>query len=346
MRTSRPASVLVAALALLVPATGAAASDPLSDAQARVSAAQSAAYEASGDLEEANDRYYQLEVEISRTEQAIEELELEASGLRILATRRAVDAYKGQHFDLADIVAADDVLDAARRTQFLDRLNASGDEAIDELGAMSEELSVKQTELGARREEQAGVKSELEDREKALYEALADAEDAQREVEDRIAQENADRAAELAARRSAGPSGGAGQIIVNPGGGGFLCPVQGAVAFSDTWGAPRSGGRRHQGTDMMAGFGTALVAVTGGSVSMGSSGLGGNTIWLSGGNGTSYYYAHLQDFVGGSRSVSAGEMIGTVGDSGNAAGTPHLHFEIHPGGGAAINPYPTVSQYC
>ena len=345
MRILRPTSVLFTALALLVPAAGPAAADPLSDAKARVAAAQSAAYEASAALEEANTRYYQLDIEIARSEQAIKELELQASGLRVLATQRAVDAYKGQHFDLVDIIAADDVLDAARRTQFLDRLNASGDEAIDELSAMSEELSVKQKDLAARREEQAGVRAELAGREREVYNALADAEAAQRDVEDRIARENADRAAELVMRRAAGPSGGAGQIIVNPGGGGFICPVQGAVAFSDTFGAPRVG-HTHQGTDMMAGFGTPLVAVVGGSIAMRSSGLGGNTIWLSGNNGTSYYYAHLQSYVGGSRGVSAGEMIGTVGDSGNAAGTPHLHFEIHPGGGAAINPYPTVAQYC
>ena len=345
MRILRPTSVLFTALALLVPAAGPAAADPLSDAKASVAAAESAAYEASAALEEANTRYYQLDIEISRAEQAIKELELQASGLRVLATQRAVDAYKGQHFDLVDIIAADDVLDAARRTQFLDRLNASGDEAIDELSAMSEELSVKQKDLAARREEQAGVRAELAGREREVYNALADAEAAQRDVEDRIARENADRAAELVMRRAAGPSGGAGQIIVNPGGGGFICPVQGAVAFSDTFGAPRVG-HTHQGTDMMAGFGTPLVAVVGGSIAMRSSGLGGNTIWLSGNNGTSYYYAHLQSYVGGSRGVSAGEMIGTVGDSGNAAGTPHLHFEIHPGGGAAINPYPTVAQYC
>lgn len=345
MRTLRLTSVILAALLLQAPATGAGAADPLSDAKARVRAAQGAAYQASADLEEANTRYYQLDVEIARAEQAIEVIELQASGLRVLATQRAVDAYKGQHFDLVDIVVADDVLDAARRTQFLDRLNASGDEAIGALGAMSEDLAVKREDLAARREEQAGVRSELAGREREVYNALAEAEAAKREVEDRIAREDAARAAELARRRAAGPSRGAGQIIVNPGGGGFICPVQGAVAFSDTFGAPRVG-HRHQGTDMMANFGTPLVAVTGGSVAMRSNGLGGNTIWLSGSNGTSYYYAHLQSYVGGARGVSAGEMIGTVGDSGNARGTPHLHFEIHPGGGGAINPYPTVAQYC
>jgi murein DD-endopeptidase MepM/ murein hydrolase activator NlpD len=117
-------------------------------------------------------------------------------------------------------------------------------------------------------------------------------------------------------------------------------------AFSDTIGAPRSGGRAHQGVDMMAGYGTPVYAVVSGSASHTSSGLGGNQIWLAGSDGNKYFYAHLQAYVGGGGAVNAGDMIGKVGDTGNAKGTPHLHFEIHPGGGAAVDPYPTVRAHC
>lgn len=96
---------------------------------------------------------------------------------------------------------------------------------------------------------------------------------------------------------------------------------------------------------MMSPFGTPLVAVVAGSATMKTNTLGGNVVSLTGVDGVRYYYAHLSSWEGSSRDVSAGEVIGYVGATGDTTAN-HLHFEIHPGGGAAVNPYPTVRKYC
>ena len=127
--------------------------------------------------------------------------------------------------------------------------------------------------------------------------------------------------------------------------GGIVCPVAGPHAFADTWGAARSGGRSHEGVDMMAGRGVPLVAVESGYAQFKSTRLGGNSVWVNGNSGTRYFYAHLSAWEGSSRNVSQGEVIGYVGATGNTSAN-HLHFEVHPGGGRAVNPYPYVRAVC
>jgi murein DD-endopeptidase MepM/ murein hydrolase activator NlpD len=129
---------------------------------------------------------------------------------------------------------------------------------------------------------------------------------------------------------------------------GWLCPVTGPHRFADTWGAPRGGGRRHMGTDMMAARGTPVVAPVGGRIRTVSGAVGGLAFYLAGDDGHTYYGAHLDTLVAASGSrVQPGGQIGTVGDSGNAkGGAPHLHFEIHLNGSEPVNPTPTLRQWC
>lgn len=125
----------------------------------------------------------------------------------------------------------------------------------------------------------------------------------------------------------------------------IICPVGGPSAFSDTWGAPRSGGRRHQGVDMLGARGTPILAVVDGIAKDGTNALGGNAVNLTGSNGNGYYYAHLESWAK-SGAVKQGDVLGYMGDTGDAIGTVHLHFEVHPGGGAAVNPFPSAKYAC
>lgn len=126
-------------------------------------------------------------------------------------------------------------------------------------------------------------------------------------------------------------------------------PAQGLCHFDDTFGDPRSGGRTHEGVDIIAPRGKYVYAATDGRLTRqyveATAPLTGNGWRLTRADGSFYLYAHLDSFASGltvNSVVKAGQIIGTVGDSGNA-GTPHLHFEVHPGGGDPVDPFPIVS---
>jgi len=122
-------------------------------------------------------------------------------------------------------------------------------------------------------------------------------------------------------------------------------PMQGGCGFTDTWHDPRSGGRLHEGVDIIGAKGLAIYATNDGVISRMSTGgaLGGNAIYVKIPNGTYFYYAHLDSFAPGMAAgvpVKAGQIIGYNGSTGTSS--PHLHFEVHPFGGPAVNPYQFV----
>ena len=127
-------------------------------------------------------------------------------------------------------------------------------------------------------------------------------------------------------------------------------PVQGVAmrAVRDTFGAPRPGDRKHQGIDIFAPRGTPVLSTTRGIVArIGENSLGGTVVWVLGPGGDRHYYAHLNsvaDIKTGQRIV-LGDVLGTVGTTGNARGTPpHLHYGVYRRASGAINPFPLLTD--
>lgn len=143
----------------------------------------------------------------------------------------------------------------------------------------------------------------------------------------------------------------------------IIFPVVGRVQYTDDFGAPRPGGP-HQGNDLVAAKKAPAVAAEPGKVKYWTaSRSAGCMLYLYGDSGTNYYYIHLNNdlttkndnrgkcvkgsayAVANSARVAAGQQIGYVGDSGDADGAhAHLHFEVHPGGGKAVSPYPYLQK--
>jgi murein DD-endopeptidase MepM/ murein hydrolase activator NlpD len=149
-----------------------------------------------------------------------------------------------------------------------------------------------------------------------------------------------------AAKVTPAPPSGGGGAAVN--GSGTACILERPYSFIDSWGAARSGGRRHQGTDVMAPHGARVFAFVNGVVSRESSSTnGGIQLYLQGDNGVEYFYAHLSGYaVGTGTRVRAGQLVAYNGQTGNARYTaPHTHFEVHLAGGP-VNPYPYLRRAC
>jgi murein DD-endopeptidase MepM/ murein hydrolase activator NlpD len=280
---------------------------------------QKASDSAAAGYEEAQVRLGELDGEIRQLEQQIAANEEQIAALKGAAQRRAVTAYKDTGAGVEFFAASDAPLDAARRQKLLDEANASDNDAVARLARVQGLLDARRKDLDERRAEQQAALDKFGDE----AARLAAAQKAQ---------------AATATTAPAAPATSAG---------GLICPVRGPVSFVDSWHAARPGGRPHEGVDLMAPRGTPNVAVVSGSVTMKSGGISGNGVHLQGDNGDLYYYFHLDAYEGGARQVSQGDVIGYTGNTGDASGgATHTHFEIHPGGGGAVNPYPAVQGIC
>ena len=303
---------------------------------------------------------------LTRAEGALARVEDEIAGLEARASeaRTRLGSLEGHVRSMAvreylrggapeSWVGTGDLTESVRGQAMLRSVTQQQADAIDSYRATRAELE-ETTEslregLESRRATVAGLRKERARISAELNKLAA----AQRAYEARLAAERAaaDRAARAA--RSARSAARAQPVSASVdasrllGSGPWICPVQGARAFSNDWGQARSGGRRHQGNDIFAVRGTPVVASVSGTVRGHNSSLGGISYYLAGDDGNTYFGTHLDRLSGASGKVAAGTVVGYVGSSGNAsASSPHLHFEVHPRGGSPVNPYPMLSRYC
>jgi murein DD-endopeptidase MepM/ murein hydrolase activator NlpD len=325
-----PAAVAVALLLLLPLAAGA---QDLDDARAEAEAVQDELAEATARYERTWAQVEAAKVELEELEAQQAELERRAEELEDRLAARAREAFK--HGATAGIAAM---------------LSAEGPDAAIERGAFFATIQERETaglqEAVAVRASLDRTRTLVEERQRSLESLTAELSQLQGQLEDRLERAQAEvRRLELQAERQREISTGSQQGI-------YACPMDPAIThFIDSWGFPRSGGRSHKGTDVMGPMGAEVYAFTSGVISRHSnSRLGGISLYLRGDDGSTYFYTHLQGYAPagavGNR-VEAGDHIAYNGDTGNArGGPPHIHFERHPGGGAAVNPYPYLAAAC
>ncbi|HEX9766080.1 MAG TPA: peptidoglycan DD-metalloendopeptidase family protein [Nitriliruptorales bacterium] len=274
-----------------------------------------------------------VEDELGHLEQRAGELTAEVERVNAALIERARSVYKNG-FDqnpLALLITSGGPRDAIDKASMLETLARRDDAQLETAIALRAQLDQTEVLLEDRASELAGLEERMQASIAAVNDRLSRARLLEADLRERAARQRMiDRGVQA---------------------GIYACPVAYPVHFVDSWGAPRSGGRRHKGVDMMNPYGNQLYAFTNGRMSsMRSSSLGGISLYLWGDDGHRYYYAHLSGYAPGifvGKRVEAGELVAFNGDSGNArGGSPHLHFEVHLWGGAATNPYPWVAAVC
>ncbi len=313
---------------------------------AEARAARASFEEAALDYEEALNNVEFLERKQERIQGNFDAHAEDLEAVQSQLEEQAVQMYMMGGFNNPGIIfSASTVDEVMTTTEFLNSATLGGQESINDLIAAKGELTRFQDDLAVVHEELKVAEAETLAILNRQEEAMQAEQAAYEKLSGRCKDLTEQRAKELAEAELRRKQAAAGSVQV----GSFICPLpRGQTSFIDSWGFPRSGGRTHKGVDMFAARGTPIYAVQAGTASPSSNSLGGITVHLRADSGFTYYYAHLDSrAVSGSQRVDQGQVIGYNGNSGNARFTsPHLHFEIRPGGGGPVNPYPTVRAAC
>jgi murein DD-endopeptidase MepM/ murein hydrolase activator NlpD len=261
-------------------------------------------------------------------------------------------AYMSGGTDLVQVaLEVDSIQDLLAGQVLLDRAADNDLDSVTRLAAVRREMNRLKDDLDVDQLRVIEVRAEADANVVVLDDLQQDAARAYNVARDKAAAELNKYLAEKKRRELAAAAKRKGAAAGLPPGvtGGFQCPVPNGRFIND-WGFARSGGRTHKGTDIFASRGSKVLAPDSGRVSLRSNELGGIVVWLTGDAGVSYYIAHLDGYPSGlsnGQRVNKAQVVGYVGNTGNARGTsPHVHFQMHPGGGAPVNPYPTLRNYC
>jgi murein DD-endopeptidase MepM/ murein hydrolase activator NlpD len=316
-------------------------------------------------LEGIGEELHEMEATIAGLDKQIVGYEAELHDLEAIARQVVIEAYVGAGPELLATAMAVASLQDLATGQALTESAAAHDIAnLDRLSAVNREMDRLRVELNDGRVRIAELQQEQQEETARLEDSRVHAERvleaAEENYKDVVEQYRAElrRQAEAEAKRrreAAAASSGESSRASSAAAGlppssttGVVCPVAGNTWFVDTWGAARSGGRTHKGTDMAAAYGTPLVAMYAGSIRLGWSTLGGRQLYLYADNGNFYYYAHLSNYPSGlsnGQRVDRGQVVGYVGSTGNATANV-LHLGMGPSPNNWVNPYATVRAVC
>jgi peptidoglycan LD-endopeptidase LytH len=339
--TGLAVSILLATLAS-VPVFADTASE-LKAARERLTVVQSQLNRLAQQYAAAQTRYAVTQERIDQVQARIQKVRTRMTEIQAALGARAREAYESGGISTVELL-----LSSASFSQFSDRVEylgslARGDsDLLLQAAVTNEQLRRAQDDLNDLSARQAATVAALTRQKADIASRLEEARALETKLADRLARERAAAAAAARARAEAARR--------SVGGGGLqACPVGQPRVYSDDFGVPRPGGRRHQGIDLLAPLGTPIYAAQPGRFEQNYNDLGGMSALVYGDSGDYTYYAHMSSYSGvpNGAHVPAGTVIGHVGNSGDAAGGPyHLHFEYHPGGGAAVDPYRLLKAVC
>lgn len=293
----------------------------------KVRAAQGQLDQVVGNYETASDRLTHLAGEINAAQAKQDALEAELRAAQASINKRAASTYRAERLGLVNVL-----LEAHTFHEFVAAfgmvrsVTTEDSKSLLRVRGLKADVAKARTDLEGQKVEQQKLIGQLAQQQKSIERQLS-----------AVGREYEAVRVEVEKRKS-----------------GFAFPVKAPYSYTDSYGAPRMEGskyyHRHEGTDIFALRGTPVIAVVDGVLEkVGTATLGGIKLWLrSPGDNWTYYYAHLNGYAPGvadGKRVKKGDILGYVGTTGNAQGTPpHLHFETHVPSGAPTNPYPILRR--